>query len=187
MEPDMKKFTIAISPGHTAINQGASRGPVTEYGLTCEIIGRATRLFSEAGHICHLIGSASNSVQIARINDIAPDFGLELHFNNMASKPEWNGSLCMHSGSEKGQDLASSVNHAVANILRTKNRGIFIGHHRLNKKNRIIEMIRLTRCTWIIIEPCYLSNTDDFNKIDTAAIARAVFNGCCEFWSGVQG
>ena len=180
----MKKFTVALSPGHTATNQGATRDNVSEYGLTSEIIGRVTRLFSEAGHIAHLIGSASNSQQIDWINEKDADFGFELHFNNMASKPEWNGSLCMHSGAAKGMELASSVNHAVCEALRTRNRGIFKGHYQLDIRNELIDMIKYTNAPFIICEPCYLSNLDDFRKIDTDAIARAVFNGCLEYWEG---
>lgn len=180
-----KKFTTAVSPGHTALDQGAQRDHVTEYSLTCQIIGKFARIASEAGHICHLIGSGSNSQQIDWINDKGVDFGFELHFNNMASKPEWNGSLCMHAGSTKGITLAKYVNIKVANYLRTRNRGTFKGHHQLDIRNELIDIIKYTNCPFIVIEPCYLSNLEDFRKIDCDVIARSIFNGCLDYWEGV--
>jgi N-acetylmuramoyl-L-alanine amidase len=47
-------------------------------------------------------------------------------------------------------------------------------------------MIRLTSCPWVIVEPCYLSNDQDFNKIDPETIALGIFAGVVEYWETVN-
>jgi hypothetical protein len=66
----MKYFKIALSPGHTATRQGASRGNITEYGLSAAIIGDLTFKLSKAGHVAHLIGSDSNADQVKNLNTL---------------------------------------------------------------------------------------------------------------------
>lgn len=182
----MTPFTICLSPGHTPRTPGASRGIITEYGLTSAIIGDLVFRLDKAGHTAHLIGSSSNSEQVKAINNIGPDFGLELHFNNMATKPEWNGTMCLHSGSKNGIELASNVQSNLFHMLKTKNRHIHKGYFQLNPDNYVIPIIRLTRCPFIVVEPLYLSNDSDFEKIDIQLISIAIFEGVISYWEAVS-
>ena len=182
----MTKFTIALSPGHTPRSPGASRGNITEYGLSAAIIGDLVFRLDKAGHTAHLIGSGSNAAQIARINALHPDFGLELHFNNMSTYPAWHGTECLHSGSISGLSLARDINNSLCSKLKTKNRGVHVGHYQLDKRKKIIDMIRLTNCPFVVVEPLFLSNDSDFQKIDIQLISIAIFEGVINYWESAS-
>ena len=179
----MKPFTAVFSPGHTPTAPGATRGNVTEYGLSSAIIGDMIFRLSKLGHTAHLIGSNTNSAQVRRINKIAPDFGLELHFNNMASQPDWNGTMCLYyPGSKKGYDLASTINQKIVRAIGTASRGLHPAHYQLNPKKKIITIVKRSNCPFIVVEPLYFSNADDFERIDIPAISIAIVRGCVEYW-----
>jgi len=177
----MKPFTGVFSPGHTATSQGASRGVITEYGLSSAVIGDLIFKLSKIGHTAYLIGSASNSAQVKTINKIAPDFGLELHFNaNVLS--DVNGSMCLHSGSDNGYRLATRVNNKMVGLLHTRDAGIHKAHYQLDVRKPIITMVKKTSCPFIICEPLYLSNDKDFERIDIQLISTAIFEGILSYW-----
>lgn len=178
----MKKFTVALSPGHTPTAPGATRGNITEYGLSSAIIGDLIFRLDKAGHTAHLVGSDSNKNQVAQINKIAPDFGLELHFNSHTDK-KVNGSMCLYyPKSKKGSLLASSVSHQIASSLKIKNKGAYFGNYELDPQKPVITIIKDTSCPFIVVEPLYLSNPSDFEKIDIPLISIAIFKGITEYW-----
>jgi N-acetylmuramoyl-L-alanine amidase len=181
----MKHFSVCLSPGHTPTNPGASRGPVTEYSLSSAIIGDMIFRLSKMGHIAHLIGSEDNIEQVKHINYVDPDFGLELHFNGHTD-PAINGTMCLHAGAGRGVKLASAVNNRLVSMLGTHDKGCRKGHYRLDKTKPLIYMIRETNCPFILVEPLYLSNLDDFQKIDIPAISIAIVEGCVMYWEEVS-
>lgn len=180
----MKKFSIALSPGHTPKNQGASRGNITEYLLSSAIIGDLIMKIGKVGHIPYLIGSDINKVQVDNINIINPDFGLELHFNANVDK-KVNGSMCLHSGGSAGQSLGFEVVEHMTGLLHTKFLGNRVGNYQLDKRKPIIEIIKNTSCPFIVVEPLYLSNDSDFEKIDIQLISTAIFEGILSYWEVV--
>ncbi len=180
----MKPFSICLSPGHTAENPGASRGVITEYGLSSAIIGDLIFRLDKAGHTAHLIGSDSNRNQVERINEIDPDFGLELHFNNSV-RESWNGTMVLYSGSRKGRKLALKISNSISGLLGTKNKGAVIGNYRLDRRRPIIEIIRKTRCPFVVVEPLFLSNAQDFEKIDVPLISIAIMEGIYKYWEAI--
>ncbi len=177
-------FSIALSPGHTPTAPGATRGNVTEYGLSSAIIGDMIFRLSKLGHTAHLIGSNTNSAQVRRINKIAPDFGLELHFN-ASVREDWNGSMVLHAGSQRGVDLANAIQKSQIKALGTKNKGIHKAHYRLDRRKPIITIVRETACPFVVIEPLYLSNAQDFERIDVPGISIAIVSGCLNYWEGL--
>lgn len=175
---------ICLSPGHTPDAPGASRGTITEYGLSSAIIGDLVFRLDQAGHKAYLIGADSNARQVEKINAINPSIGLELHFNSF-STPEMHGTETLYSGSDKGGALAFNVNYSIVEALGTKDRGIKIGYYRQDKTKPIIEIIRNTRCPFIVVEPLFLSNDDDFSKIDIQLISMAIFDGILNYFAEV--
>jgi len=181
----MKPITIALSPGHTPTAPGATRGNISEYSLSSAVIGDLIYRLSKRGHTAHLIGSNSNSHQVKRINKIAPDIGLELHFNNMSSQPDMNGTMCLHyPGSNQGVRLSSALTISLSRILNTINRGIWPAYYQLDPKNDVITIVRDTACPFVVVEPLYFSNDLDFEKIDIPALSIGLFDGIMEYWAG---
>lgn len=180
----MKPARIAISPGHTPTAPGATRGKITEYGLSCAVIGDLIFRLDKAGHEAHLIGSGDNRVQAEKINKIGTDFGLELHFNSF-SDPTWNGTEVLYSGSQPGGKLAWDICHHISERIGTRNRGVKIGYYQGVKEKGLITIIKNTNCPFVVVEPLFLSNYDDFSRIDIAGISIAIFDGVTEYWSGL--
>lgn len=178
---------IALSVGHYPSSPGATRNGYTEYGLSSAVIGDLTAKLDFAGHEAWIIGAGKNRDQVEEINMLNPDFGLELHFNNMASKPKWNGSLVMHSGSRLGMKLAHSIQNSVVGVLGTKNLGIVLGTYQLSKRKPLIEIIKNTVCPFVVIEPLFLSNDDDFKKLDINEISTGIFNGILGYIKEING
>lgn len=177
----MKPFSVALSPAHTPTKPGATRGRVSEYGLSSAIIGDMIFRLDKLGHTAHLIGSGHNEDQVAIINRIDPDFGLELHFNGHTDDTV-HGTMCLHAGAGRGVKLANHVNSRLVSILGTKNKGTRKGYYQLDPTQPLIHMIRETNCPFIVVEPLYLSNPSDFEKIDIPAISIAIVEGCVAYW-----
>ncbi len=181
----MKQFSICLSPGHTAKNPGASRGNVTEYGLSSAIIGDLIFRLDKAGHVAHVIGSDSNRNQVERINEIDPDFGLELHFNSSVKRHGFYGTMILYSGSRKGRKLAIKLSKSISASLETKNVGPIIGNYQLDRRKPIIIMIRKTKCPFVVVEPLFLSYHADFEKIDVPLISIAIMEGIYNYWEAL--
>ena len=184
MKPN--KFKIALSPGHTPNKPGATQGNITEYGLSMAVLGDLIFRLDKLGHQAWIIGADANTNQVKAINKLKPDFGLELHYNNMATKPEWNGSLVMHAGSKKGTELALCVLHSTVDVLGTRDRGIFKAHYQLDKRKELITIVKYTKCPFVVPEILFLSNPDDFEKIDITLISVGILRGILSYWEGQE-
>lgn len=182
----MTQFKVALSMGHTPDKHGAKRGIISEYGLTSAIIGDLAFNLDKLGHEAWIIGADSNSKQVEDINNLKPDFGLELHFNNMKNHPEWNGSLVMHSGFTNSKKLAQSVQNCTVDMLGTKDKGIIKGHYQLDVRKDLITIIKNTNCPFVVIEPLFLSNLDDFEKINIPLISVGILQGILEYWQTIN-
>ncbi len=181
----MKKFKLAISPGHTPDKPGASHGNITEYGLSMAVLGDLIFRLGKRGHEAWIIGADSNSYQATKINKLNPDFGFELHFNSFHDAT-WNGTEVLHSGSKKGRALASALHDSIVDLLGTKGRGTPIAHYQLNKRKPLITIIKNTVCTFVVIEPLFLSNPSDFEKIDITLISVGILRGILNYWKGLE-
>lgn len=171
---------IALSPGHTPTSSGASRGVITEYGLSSAIIGDLTFRLDKLDHDPYLIGADSNRNQVEDINNINPDFGLELHFNASKGKGV-HGTEVLHAGSKQGELLAGFIQNSLVSSLGTFDRGIVVGNYQLNKRKSIIEIIKNTNCPFVVVEPLFLSNNKDFEKIDIPLISISILNGIIKY------
>jgi len=182
----MKPFKIAISAGHTPSSPGASHEEITEYGLSSAVVGDLIYRLDKMGHEAWIVGADGNKNQVKAINKLNADFGFELHYNNMASKPAWNGSLVMHAGSEKGMGLAKCINKEVVDMLGTRDRGIFKAHYQLDKRKELITIVKYTKCPFVVVEPLFLSNPDDRKKIDITLLSVGILRGLLAYWEGLE-
>ena len=167
---------IALIPGHTAKNQGASYGDISEYGPASAIIGDLIWRLSKTEHEPVLIGSDSNGTQAKKVNAVNADFGLELHFNSHVGD-SMHGTETLHAGSRSGEKLAEYIQGPLFKMLGTRNRGIAVGHYQMNTSKAIDEILRKTNCPFVIPEPLFLSNENDRQKLDIQLISIALFEG----------
>lgn len=173
---------IALSAGHQPTQQGAHVSDVSEYGITCQIIGESINLLSKLGHEAWLIGAGFNVDQVKQINELDCDCGLELHFNSF-SDPKFRGTEVLHAGSRAGIQLAGCLQKSLVASLKTKDRGIKIGYYQLNPSKPLDYMLERTNCPFVIVEPLFLSNPDDFLILQKSysTIACAIVDGLIQF------
>jgi N-acetylmuramoyl-L-alanine amidase len=172
----MKRYTIAISAGHTPKHPGAQHENVSEYSLTTAIVGRCCQILSEKGHFPWLIGAGNNFDQIKRINEIQPACGFELHFNSFKTADMF-GTETLHAGSTRGEKLAQFIQASLLDRLGTRNRGTKKGYYQGDWRNPIIDMLTKTNCPFVIPEPLFLSHPEDFSRLDSELIAVALCDG----------
>lgn len=173
------KHTIAISAGHTPDRPGATKGNISEYSLTVAITGRICQILSEKGHYPWFIGADNNITQIAQINKINASCGLELHFNAFIDD-KTQGTEVLHAGSKRGIELAQHIQNNLLDRLGTKNRGIKKGFYQGDYRKPMIEILTKTKCPFVIPEPLFLSNPEDFAKVNSQMrelVAIAICDG----------
>jgi len=170
----MKK--IVVVPGHTPEDPGRKVGVISEYGLTCELAGKIVRYLHQTGYEAHLIGSGSTTEQIVKINSLNADLGIELHFNGFSNEV-MNGTEMLHAGSTMGVKLAKHLQDVLVGALGTKDRGVKKGHYRLDPANKVMPILRLTNCPFIIVEPLFLTNIKDLSRLDIDLIAHVIIDG----------
>lgn len=180
----MEGKTIAISAGHTPKNPGARRGNISEYSETTAIVGRCCQILSRKGHYPFLIGAGNNLEQIEQINKRNPVCGFELHFNSFISD-DMHGTETLHAGSTKGIRLAQHIQNNLLDRLGTKDRGIKKGHYEGDFRKPIIQMLRMTNCPFVVPEPLFLSNNEDFTRLDHEAISIALCDGVEMYLKGL--
>jgi N-acetylmuramoyl-L-alanine amidase len=90
--------------------------------------------------------------------------------------------MTLHAGSQNGIALAGAINKRIFSALRTRDVGLFRAHYHLDRRKPIIEMVRNTACPFVVVEPLYLSNDADFEKIDIPSISIALVEGCIDYW-----
>ena len=171
---------IALAPGHTPESPGAKRGDITEYGLSSAIIGDLIFRLDKAGYEALLVGSASNRDQAIRTNEMHPDFGLELHFNNHNIKG-FHGTEVLHAGSIQGERLSGYLEYNLVGALGTYDRGTHKAYYQLDPNNPIITIVKDTHCPFVVVEPLFLSNDEDFAKIDIQLISIALYEGVISY------
>ena len=167
---------IALSAGHTPKRPGAKKGIISEYALTSAIVGDLIYRLEKSGNEAWIIGASTNSKQIEQINSLGCDCGLELHFNSFSSQ-EMHGTEVLHAGSKNGEKLAQCIQSKLIEKLKTKDRGVKLGHYQQNVRKPIISMLADTNCPFVVPEPLFLSNDDDLLKIDIQLISIALFEG----------
>lgn len=173
---------LALVPGHTPESPGAKRGEISEYGLTSAIIGDLIFRLDKEGHEAILIGCGTNAEQAMDINGANVDFGLELHFNSHKDS-SMRGTEVLHSGGPRGILLAEEIQKSLVRTLDTRDRGIVMGYYKLDKRAPLITIVRNTRCPFVVVEPLFLSNDKDFDKIDIQLISMALFEGVVNYGS----
>ena len=94
--------------------------------------------------------------------------------------------MVLHAGSQRGMALALAIQKIQLQALGTKDAGIHKAHYQLDRRKPIITMVRDTACPFVVVEPLYLSNDEDFERVDVPGISIAIVRGCVEYWEGLS-
>jgi len=143
--------TVIIDPGHGGMDAGAYWYGIKEKDLTLDLGLMVEELLKERGIKVVLTRRTDTPVTLderAKIANKHTDaIFVSLHFNAVVSK-EISGIETYYL-SDEGRKLASMVQTELTRRINTKNRGV--------KKNSL-KVLRLTKCTAILIEGGFLSN-----------------------------
>jgi N-acetylmuramoyl-L-alanine amidase len=128
---------------------------------------------------------------------LPPYYAVEVHFNS-ADDPSRQGFFVMaHKFSKHGQDLARCVVNSMADVLgKEKNKGVnkvdshrqWIGTDWMYEAQRQYFLCK-TVCPAILVECCFLSNTDEAawisDRSNRSRLGKKIGLGIAEYLEGV--
>jgi N-acetylmuramoyl-L-alanine amidase len=173
-EPEKKKPTLIIDPGHGGSDPGGTFGGYREKDLTLPIALRLRELLKEYSPDITREGDITldSGPRAAKIKD-KYDFCLSIHFNANAG----NRTECIHSiYSERGKKLAESICKELGQTLGLPQR-VFC---REGQAGDYYFMHRLTGSTTTVIVECLPIDTE-YKKLHVENLAQAVARGFKNF------
>jgi len=173
-EPEKKKPTLIIDPGHGGSDPGGTFGGYREKDLTLPIALRLLELLKEYSPDITREGDITldSGPRAAKIKD-KYDFCLSIHFNVNAG----NRTECIHSiYSERGKKLAESICKEIGQTLGLPQR-VFC---REGQAGDYYFMHRLTGSTTTVIVECLPIDTE-YKKLHVENLAQAVARGFKNF------
>ncbi len=170
--------TVVIDAGHGGIDAGAYWYGVKEKDLTLDLAKRVQKLFEEQGVKAVLTRESDEDVSLDARANIANEHPnavfVSLHFN-AHPKSEISGIETFYLSPE-GQVLGEMVQARLTRKVNSKNRGV--------KRNNL-KVLRLTKCTAILIEGGFLSNRWENQRCSAAwyrqVLAQEIVKGMMRF------
>ena len=160
-------MTVCISAGHHPNDSGARYGIYTEYGEMIKWQALVIEYLSEYGIQPIIVPSRTLNEKIRYINDINPQYAIELHLNGNIT----NASGCetlYYPGSASGYLLASYVQDAQISSCGLRDRGV--------KERDDLGFLKYTNCPAIITETEFISNYSTVTAIRDCA-CKAIAEG----------
>lgn len=186
---------ISISPGHYAKYPGVEKNGFSEYYVCKDIVDRLRTMFDKRYKVYVVEGVLKRKVDL--INRWNPDLAIEIHLANTNST-KTSGSRSFHmAASQKSRLLSKYLLDQCLEDLGTEDKGSFIGWYRKispssrSSFNSDIEpkidvFLSGTNCTAAIIEPFYISSSEDCRKFITdeglTLIAQSIFKAIEKFY-----
>jgi N-acetylmuramoyl-L-alanine amidase len=144
---------VILDPGHGGRDNGAKWGGVAEKHLALDVAKRVHRLLSAKRVNSVLTRTRDSTVELttraAKANRYRNAVFVSIHFN-----AHWKRNIYgveTHYMSTSGRALASRVQGRMISKLRTRNRGLI--------RNPGLAVLNKTRCTAVLVECGFLSNT----------------------------
>lgn len=164
----------AIDMGHslTGAGTGAS-GLLSEVVENRKIGKRLIEMLGENGHTvvnCTVDSANSTSEQLAGIvrkaNAQKLDLFVSIHLN--AGGGHGTEVYTYPSASSIAKAKAKTINDAVVSSCNFRNRGVKTGN---------LYVLRETIAPAVLVEVCFVDSSEDKSKLNTEAVARAIFKG----------
>lgn len=167
---------IGIDKGHAINGSRGASGLLDEVIENRKIGNRLIEMLREKGHTvvdCSNDTANTSDIQLAGIKQKANaqklDLFVSIHLNAGGGHGTetyiYNGS---YNGKQANKDKAKAINDAVVNSCNFRNRGV---------KEANYYVLRETVAPAVLIEVCFVDSAEDKQKLNTEAVARAIFKG----------
>ncbi len=174
---------ICIDPGHSGPDEpGACAGGATEAAVNLQVAKTLAHMLEGAGHKVKLtreddIEDESLSWRAEVADKFRADIFISLHCNS-AENPEAHGTeVWYYPGSEKGRNLAISIQTALVMNCQTTNRGV--------KTNDTWTVLKATSCPAVLVEMAFISNEEERGLLTDCFLQRlfavGITRGVCRF------
>lgn len=179
---------ICISIGHSEKEQGATTkdSKTSEYMFNTALAHLVKDDLKKLGYgvvITNRLtdgGGTGMTADVKAINATGADICVELHCNAYNTKAQGCEMLFWHT-SEKGKQLAKTLQNRVVKVLNNSDRGI----KSIKVKGRGAKVLRETFMPMVIAEPFFIDNPEEFNnafnKLD--ALATAIAEGIDDYFT----
>ena len=165
---------IGIDMGHSLSGAGTgASGLLNEVVENRKVGKRLIEMLQEKGHFvvnCSVDSASSTNSQLQGIvkkaNAQSLDLFVSLHFN--AGGGHGTETYVLNGASTSTRNKAKAINNAVASSCNFRNRGV---------KEASYYVLRNTVASAILVEICFVDSNEDKGKLNTEAVARAIFKG----------
>ncbi len=173
---------INVHAGHNPAGKIAcgAVGLINESTEARKVKDEVIRLLKKEGHTvydCTVDDGISQSNVLSKIvkkcNAHTVDLDISIHFNAGANDKKGNGSttgteVLVYNSSSKSMDEAERICKKIA-TLGYKNRGI--------KTRTDLYVLRKTKASALLVECCFVDDSDDVAKYNYATMAKAIVEG----------
>lgn len=167
---------IGIDKGHAIIGSRGASGLLDEVNENRKIGNRLIEMLREKGHTvidCSVDEASNMKTQLAGIvqkaNAQKLDLFVSIHLNAGGGHGTetyiYNGN---YNGKQANKDKAKQINDAVVSSCNFRNRGV---------KEENFHVLRETVAPAVLIEVCFVDSAEDKQKLNTEAVAKAIFKG----------
>ena len=171
---------VVISPGHYSSFKGVSKNGFNEFDEVEKIVSfLGPKLAKEGLKVTVVTGKLIDKVN--KINELNPDLAIEVHLGN-TNNTKTSGSRSFYMvNKQESKDLAQCLLDSCVNELNTRDKGMYVGWYKKitpamvekgkapeDWKTKIDLFISKINCASAIIEPFYISSTDDCEDFITA-------------------
>lgn len=174
------KEMICLVIGHSEEEKGAYNKDmdISEYDLNTKEVLSVNKMLKKQGLRSMVIHRRTLKDLPTKINKYNPSFILSFHHNSFSETSTGSETLYYHS-STKGKHLADVIQKNIVHALGYRDRGI----KPKDVEDRGGYLLRYTNAPCIIVEPCFMSNTEELKdfigKQDT--YCKAIVTGIKEF------
>lgn len=168
---------IGIDKGHSKSGAGTgASGLISEVVENRKIGDRLISMLKEKGHTvidCSVDSAPSTNAQLSGIvkkaNAQRLDVFVSIHLNSGGGSGTesyiYKGS---YAGKESTRNIARRINDSVVASCNFRNRGVKEGN---------FYVLRETIAPAVLLEVCFVDSVEDKEKLNTEAVARALFKG----------
>ena len=167
---------IGIDKGHAIVGSRGASGLLDEVNENRKIGNRLIEMLREKGHTvvdCSVDESPAMKPQlngiVQKANTQKLDLFVSIHLNagggHGTESYIYNGS---YAGKEANRTVAKRINDSVVASCNFRNRGV---------KEENFHVLRETVAPAVLIEVCFVDSAEDKQKLNTEAVARAIFKG----------
>lgn len=172
---------IALIVGHSKESQGAvnKKSMTTEFNYNNRLVPLISESLTELGVDNVIVYRDSYAGLPKKVNATGADIAIEFHANAALNLSATGSETLYWHTSEKGKELAQSLQNQVIDCLNLRNRGL----KPITPEGRGAHLLRKTAMPCVILEPFFISNDDDLKHAEDQIerLAEAVVVGVSDY------